>query len=187
MRKHSRLEGGLVALRRPQRADARALLELRTRNREFFAPYEPVREREWSTLAGQQAEIARDHLRWERDEAYAFLIMQRPGDTLAGWLAISNISRGAWQNATMGYAVDEFAGGRGVASEAVALALEFAFGELGLHRVQAAVLPRNARSARVLEKNGLRPEGRARRYLQIAGRWEDHDLYALTAEEFAQL
>jgi ribosomal-protein-alanine N-acetyltransferase len=61
----------------------------------------------------------------------------------------------------------------------------FAFDDhgLGLHRVQAGVMPQNGRSIRVLEKNGFRREGLAERYLRIAGRWEDHLLFALTAEE----
>ena len=83
----------------------------------------------------------------------------------------------------MGYFLDQARGGRGLASEAVALALRFAFGPARLHRVQAAVMPHNVRSARVLEKNGFRREGFAPRYLRLDGAWQDHDLFAITAEE----
>jgi len=92
--------------------------------------------------------------------------------------------RAAWQNCTIGYFVDQSRNGRGYATEAVGLASGFAFGEGGLHRVQAAVMPRNAASIRVVEKNGYRFEGLARRYLQINGLWEDHNIYAMTAEEW---
>jgi ribosomal-protein-alanine N-acetyltransferase len=180
----TRLHNELVLLREWKRGDERALLELRKRNRDFLAPFEPIRDESWFTLGGQRAAIAYDRARWEQDEAYLFGIFERPSETLAGWIAIANISRGAWQNATLGYAVDERLNGRGLATAAIGLALQFAFAEAGLHRVQAAVLPHNARSARVLEKNGFRREGHARRYLQIAGRWEDHDMFAITAEEF---
>ena len=95
--------------------------------------------------------------------------------------------RGAWQNATLGYWVDEGSGGRGHATRAVRLTLAFAFEHVGLHRVQPAVIPRNARSNRVVEKAGFRLEGRAARYLRIAGVWEDHDIYAMTAEEWTGL
>jgi ribosomal-protein-alanine N-acetyltransferase len=92
--------------------------------------------------------------------------------------------RGAWQNATLGYFVGEAWGGRGYASEAVRQAVEFAFNRIGLHRVQAAVMPRNVRSIRVVEKNGFRLEGMAERYLQIDGRWEDHLIYSITSDEW---
>jgi [ribosomal protein S5]-alanine N-acetyltransferase len=92
--------------------------------------------------------------------------------------------RGPWQNATLGYWVDEHAGGRGHATRAVRLALRYAFEEVGLHRVQPAIIPRNIRSLRVAEKVGFRREGRALRYLKINGTWEDHEIYALTAEDW---
>jgi ribosomal-protein-alanine N-acetyltransferase len=73
--------------------------------------------------------------------------------------------------------------GQGLTGEAIELVLGFAFERVGLHRVQAAIMPRNARSLRVVEKLGFRREGFAERYLQIAGKWEDHVLFAMTAEE----
>lgn len=96
---------------------------------------------------------------------------------------LSNVVRGAWGNCTIGYFVDHGRNGLGYATEAVGLAVRFAFDHAGLHRVQAAVMPRNVRSIRVVEKNGFRYEGLARRYLQIDGRWEDHNIYAITVED----
>ena len=72
----------------------------------------------------------------------------------------------------------------GHATRAVRLALRFAFEHAGLHRVQPAIIPRNLRSVRVAEKAGFRLEGRALRYLKINGTWEDHDVYALTVEDW---
>ena len=91
---------------------------------------------------------------------------------------------GAWHNATLGYYVDEELNGRGIATKAVVLACEFAFSKLGLHRIQAGIMPRNVASARVVQKAGFRHEGLAERYLYIAGSWEDHDIYALTVEDW---
>lgn len=183
----TRLDGEVAAIRRLDTRDARAMLELRVRNRAFFKPYEPLRDDSFFTSHGQTAALADDLARWERGDSYAFAILDRAAsDRLVGWISIANVVRGAWQNATIGYAVDQGANGRGLATDAVTLALRFAFGEAGLHRVQAAVLPANARSARVLEKNGFRREGLARRYLQIAGVWADHDLYAITREDFGE-
>ena len=73
--------------------------------------------------------------------------------------------------------------GRGLVTEAIRVLLDFGFGPAGLHRVQAAIMPRNARSLRVIEKLGFRREGYAERYLQIAGKWEDHIIFARTREE----
>jgi [ribosomal protein S5]-alanine N-acetyltransferase len=94
------------------------------------------------------------------------------------------VVRGPWQNATLGYWIDKHAGGRGHATRAVRLAVRFAFEHAGLHRVQPAIIPRNVRSVRVAEKVGFRLEGRALRYLKINGVWEDHDVYALTVEDW---
>jgi [ribosomal protein S5]-alanine N-acetyltransferase len=92
--------------------------------------------------------------------------------------------RRVFQNAHLGYAVTEAANGRGYATEAVQEATRIAFEELGLHRVQAAVIPRNDASIRVLEKAGFRREGFAERYLLINGAWEDHLVFAVTREGY---
>ncbi|HLG92603.1 MAG TPA: GNAT family protein, partial [Acidimicrobiales bacterium] len=80
---------------------------------------------------------------------------------------------------------DEQLAGQGYVPEALVLVLRFAFEELGLHRVQISIIPRNRASRRVVEKLGIREEGVAVRYLEIDGRWEDHVRYAMTAEEWA--
>lgn len=163
--------------------DAAELLDLIVRNREFLDPWDPVRPPSWFTLASVQADLARANADRRADRGYVFGIRERDTGALVGRIALSNVVRGAWQNATVGYFVGREHNGRGYATAAVAEALRFAFGPAGLHRVQAAIMPRNVRSIRVVEKNGFRFEGLARRYLQIAGAWEDHNVYAITAEE----
>ena len=96
----------------------------------------------------------------------------------------AGVSGPPFSNAYLGYFVSERHNGHGYATTAVRQAVDFAFEELGLHRVQAAVVPRNAGSIRVLEKAAFREEGLALRYLQIAGVWEDHRVYAVTVEEW---
>jgi ribosomal-protein-alanine N-acetyltransferase len=105
------------------------------------------------------------------------------GNELVGRVQLSGISSAPFENAHLGYFVSERHNGRGYATQAVREAVEAAFRELALHRAQAAVIPRNAASIRVLEKAGFHEEGLALRYLEIAGLWEDHKLYAITAEE----
>lgn len=193
MSRHARLRrggrpakhvGSSVYLRFLTEADAPALHELRVRNRSFFEPYEPVVPDDEFTL-----EVVRERIRAQaadrrRDRGYTFGIFRRDDDALVGHVTLSAVFRRAWQNANLGYSVAEEWGGRGYATEAVRLALAFAFAHAGLHRVQAAVMTDNPRSARVLAKAGFRSEGLAERYLQIGGVWRDHEIYALTREDW---
>jgi len=138
------------------------------------------------TRAGQAEWIALQQRAWADDRGYGFVVLDvEDGDRVVGGINLFNIVRSARQSAGMGYWIDEAAGSRGHATAAVRLASAFAFEHLGLHRLEPAVMPRNARSNRVMEKAGFRREGLAVRYLRIAGVWEDHSLYALTAEDFA--
>src|SRR6202035_1076422 len=107
-------------------------------------------------------------------------------DRLAGEITLSSIQRGPFQNAFVGYWVDQALAGNSLAPEATLVILRFAFEDLGLHRVEIAIVPRNESSRRVVEKLALREEGGAVRYLEIDGQWEDHVRYAITAEEWAQ-
>ena len=136
------------------------------RDRAFLDRWEPVRADAFFTLEVQQRGIAR--LR-EADDLVDFGIFLAETDELVGRIQLTGIERH---------------NGRGYATEAVRQAVDAAFGPLELHRVQAAVMPRNVGSIRVLEKAGFREEGFARRYLRIAGNWEDHKLYAVTREEW---
>ena len=170
---------------RPLRlTDAPALLDLRVRNRQAFAPFFPRQSGLFFSLEGQEREIERGNLEWQSDVGYVFGIFVRDDDALVGNVVLRNVARGAWQNATLGYWVDEARRGRGYATEAVRLVLILAFGPIGLHRVQAGTLLRNEASMQVLKKTGFRFEGVSERYLQIDGRWEDHNMYAITVEEW---
>jgi ribosomal-protein-alanine N-acetyltransferase len=170
-----------VYLRRLEVADAKALLDLQLRDRDFFDPWEPIRPDSFFTLEYQEHRLARQR---ESKDAVDLGIFLEPDNELVGRVQLSGISPAPFLNGQLGYFVSERHNGRGYATQAVRQAVDSAFGELGLHRVQAAVMPRNIASIRVLEKAGFREEGFALRYLQIAGVWEDHKLYALTAEEW---
>ena len=170
-----------VAIRPLARGDAPALLDLRRRNRAFLAPWEPERDESFFTLRGQEAVVATSLRAWGEGSSYRFGVVA--GGALVGCVNLNDVVRGVFQNAHLGYWIDEAHGGRGITTAAVRLVVGFAFGEARLHRVQAGVIPRNAASVRVLEKCGFREEGLARRYLRIAGVWEDHRIFALTREE----
>jgi [ribosomal protein S5]-alanine N-acetyltransferase len=183
-----RLQDGATAIRPMEAADLPALVEARLRNREFLTEWEPTRDESFFTPAGQARELALDDAAWRTATGFPFAILDATaGDRLIGRVALANVVRGVWQNATLGYWVSEDAGSRGHATTAVRLVLQFAFDIAGLHRVQPAIMPRNVRSRRVVEKCGFRHEGVAQRYLKINGLWEDHDLFAMTAEDWQRL
>ncbi len=157
-------------------------------NRSFLAPFEPLRNPAFFTVDGQRDALLRSEAEFETGSAYAFAVIETETTVepapIAGLAHLSSIHRGAWQSANLGYWISEDRCRRGYATEAVRQAIAFAFEVAELHRVQAAVMPRNEPSLRVLEKNCFRREGLAERYLQIAGAWEDHVILAITADEW---
>jgi ribosomal-protein-alanine N-acetyltransferase len=169
-----------VVLRALEPADAADLLELRLRNRRHFAATEPLRDDDWFTLERQRREIAAEAAARAAGQSLAFGVFADGG--LAGRLALASIVRGAFRNAYLGYGIDADQSGRGIATAAVGQAVQIAWAA-GLHRVQAAVSLDNAASKRVLEKVGFRREGLAQRYLLLAGRWTDQELWAITTED----
>jgi len=103
-----------------------------------------------------------------------------------GEINLNSIHRGAHQSAYVGYWIDERHAGQGYMPEALVVLCRFAFEQLGLHRLQISIIPRNTASRRVVDKLELRDEGIAQRYLEINGVWEDHVRYAITAEEWKE-
>ena len=116
-----------------------------------------------------------------RGSALAFFIFELRSGALLGGVTLGNIRHGVAQSGHIGYWIGEKYAGQGFMVEAVQLLVAFAFDTLKLHRIEAACIPDNARSVRVLEKAGFRREGLLRSYLRINGVWQDHYLYALIA------
>lgn len=166
-----------ATIRRLSVDDVEEVTALLQQNREFLAPWEPTREDEYFHPETQR-EIARQSLD-EHVQGRTFPAVILDDGAIVGRLTLSGITRGAFQSAAMGYWVSERANGRGVATRAVSAAIAVAFGELGLHRLQAETVVANAASQRVLAKNGFRPYGAAPDYLRIDGRWQDHILFQL--------
>lgn len=164
-----------VGIRVVAEDDAAALADLLTRNREFLAPWDPVREEAYYTAAGQRDLLARSLRRLAAGAEWPGLILV---DGLpVGRVNLNNVVRGAFCSTDLGYWVDERHNGRGVATAAVGAVVEVAFAELGLHGVQAGTLLHNHGSQRVLERNGFGVIGLAPAYIKIAGRWQDHRLF----------
>ncbi|MEU9580879.1 GNAT family N-acetyltransferase [Streptomyces chilikensis] len=158
--------------------DAEELAACLIRNRAFLGPWEPVRGDAYYTADGQRAVLAENLDLYARGVAVPLLIVD-DGGRITGRLHVNNIVRGPFLSATLGYWVAREAGGRGLATAAVADAVRLAFDDLGLHRLEAGTLLHNVASQTVLRRNGFTPFGVAPRYLRIAGRWQDHVLFQL--------
>ncbi|MEH1016180.1 GNAT family protein [Micromonospora sp. CPCC 206060] len=157
-------------------ADAPALADLLTANREFLAPWDPVRPDEYFTVEGQRAGIRAALDRYAQGAALPHVILDG-SDGIVGRITLNEVVRGPFQSANLGYWVSASHNGRGLATAAVAEIKRVAFEEWGLHRIEAGTLVHNVRSQRVLERNGFVRFGLAPAYLNIAGRWQDHILY----------
>ncbi|GHE12507.1 GNAT family N-acetyltransferase [Klenkia taihuensis] len=165
-----------------RRSDAAAWSRLRLENEAWLAPWEPTAPAPWA--ARHTPAVYRGMRRAALRRAQAGLSLPfavRHRDRLVGQVTLDNVVRGALRSAHVGYWIDRAASGHGIASLAVALACDHAFGPAGLHRIQADVRPENGRSCRLVERLGFREEGLFRSYLDIDGDWRDHRGYALLA------
>ena len=172
------VEGQTVHLRHPEFADHEQWSALRAESAHFLRPWEPAWPRDDLTRPAFRARLQRYGSEIRGGTGYPFFIIRNADDTLLGGITLGNIRRGVAQNGQIGYWIGERFSGKGHMSEAVALVCEFAFARNGLHRLEAACIPDNGKSIRLLEKNGFEREGMLRAYLKINGRWRDHVLYA---------
>ena len=152
-----------------------------TANREFLAPFEPVRDESFYTPAGQRA-----RLEGMLTDPMTYPCLIELDGELVGTVTLTVLTRGPVQSANLGYWVAQAVNGRGVASRAAALMIDHAFGELGLHRLQAGTLVHNTGSQKVLARNGFERIGTARSFLHIAGQWQDHILFQRLNEDWAE-
>ncbi|MGZ4176755.1 MAG: GNAT family N-acetyltransferase [Solirubrobacteraceae bacterium] len=160
--------------------DGPVLAELYRTGRAFLAPWMPVRGGSYLTAEGQRRSIQEALVLHEQGTLVPHVILD--GWDVVGRVTLSNLTRASFQSCNLGYWVSEAHNGRGLATAAVREMMRLAFGELGLHRIEAGTLPHNARSQAVLERNGFVRFGLARAYLHVAGAWRDHVLYQALAE-----
>jgi ribosomal-protein-alanine N-acetyltransferase len=173
------VRGKQVYLRYAEMRDHEDWARLRAQSREFLEPWEPTWPTDDLSRAAFRRRLRRNRDEILGDEAYPFLIFRTADNVLVGGLTLGQVRRGVAQTATLGYWMGETHAGKGLMSSAVRAVIDHAFGPLGLRRIEAACLPHNQRSIRLLERLGFRKEGIARAYLQINGRWQDHLFYAL--------
>jgi ribosomal-protein-alanine N-acetyltransferase len=173
------VRGDGVYLRPAEMRDFEAWATLREKSRAFLTPWEPTWPGDDLTRAAFRRRLRRHEQEIDSDEAYPFLIFRDGDDALLGGLTLGQVKRGVAQSATLGYWMGAPHAGQGYMSRAVRAVTGFAFTVLRLHRIEAACLPHNEASIRLLERNGFRHEGLARAYLRINGLWQDHVLFAL--------
>src|SRR3954454_2197190 len=180
----ARLAYGPVELTAPRRGDAADWSRIRLANEDWLAPWEPSAAQPWRLRHSPAAYRAMRRAVARRARLGASLpFVIRVDGRLAGQVTIDNVVRGAMRSGHLGYWIDRAVAGRGMASLAVALVCDHAFGPAGLHRLQADIRPENVPSRRLVERLGFRQEGLFRSYLDIDGGWRDHLGYALLAEE----
>jgi len=177
------VEGDGVYLRAPQMSDYSEWTTLREASRAFLTPWEPT----WPSDDLSRSAFRRRLRRYAEDQradtSYAFFLFRKSDDALVGGLTLANIRRGVAQAGSLGYWIGEPFARRSLMTGALHGLVPFAFGSLRLHRLEAACIPSNAASIRLLEKMGFAREGYAREYLCINGLWQDHLLFARLNED----
>jgi len=166
-----------VVLRTPQMTDYNDWAALRERSREFLTPWEPTWPADDLSRSAFRRRIRRYAEDLRSDQGYAFLIIRNSDDAIVGGLTLANIRRGVAQAGSLGYWMGLPFARYGYMTAAVRAVIPFAFSTLRLHRLEAACIPSNAGSIRLLENTGFVREGYAREYLCINGIWQDHLLY----------
>ena len=174
-----RVEGEGISLRPPRAGDYAEWRELRAVSRAFLQPWEPT----WPADDLGRAAYRRRLTAYARDReagaAYPFFVFREADGALTGGITLSNVRRGVAQMGSLGYWCGQPYIRQGHTLAALRAITGFAFRTLGLHRLEAACIPDNAPSRRLLEKAGFSEEGFARAYLKINGVWRDHVLFGL--------
>ncbi len=180
------LFGKRVLLRALETGDFAKWQEVRRRNDAWLTKWEPQKVHgQPDVIEDPQAFRVRCSAR-QRDRqlgtGYGFGLFVE--GNFVGEVNLNSVQRGPFQSCYVGYWIDEAQAGQSYVPEALVVVVRYAFEQLHLHRMQAAIVPRNTASRRVVEKLKLREEGMAERYLEINGVWEDHIRYAITNEEW---
>lgn len=176
------IQGNKIFIRYFEEADAEALLDLHLRNKEFFQKYSPTFDEDYYTIDKQLKFISDTIKNREKDKQYCFGIFIKENGILVGDVNLFHIFRGPLQSCLIGYALDKQFNGKGYTTEAISLAVRYAFDEAKLHRVEAGVMPWNIGSMRALEKVGFNKEGIAQKSVKINGKWEDHQMFSMLSD-----
>ncbi|MEH7829543.1 GNAT family N-acetyltransferase [Gemmobacter denitrificans] len=178
LRRKPKIETTRMTLRLPSHSDFRQWSALRAESAGFLGPWEPVWSHDHLSRKAFTNRVYWASRAEAQGTALPLVMIRRDDQQVLGAITLDNIRRGPVQAGTLGYWVGERFARRGYMREAILATVHYAFTSLDLSRIEAACLPENAASRGVLEKTGFKYEGVAQSYLQIAGRWRNHVLYA---------
>jgi ribosomal-protein-alanine N-acetyltransferase len=167
-----------------EKNDSNIFYDFLMRNYDFFKPWSPRYVEDYRKKETHNAKM--DNMVKEYTEGRTikfFLFKKDDPERIIGTTVLANIVRGPFLSCFLGYRVDEQENGMGYASEAIKKVVEYAFTELGLHRIEVNIIPRNKASLRVMEKTGFTYEGTSKKYLRINGVWEDHIHFVMLNED----
>lgn len=177
------LKGPRILLRLPVQGDYREWMQVRGESRAFLEPWEPSWAADELGISAWRERLRRYREDFSRGSALPFFIFENQSGQLIGGVTLGNIRHGVARSGHIGYWIGEKHAGHGYMLEALELLAGHAFDTMRLHRIEAACIPGNRRSVRVLEKAGFTREGLLRSYLKINGIWQDHYLYALIEDD----
>jgi ribosomal-protein-alanine N-acetyltransferase len=170
-------------LRLPRFQDYRQWYALRSESRAFLEPWEPTWRSDDLSESSFRARVVRNEQEFASGQAVPLLLFAGPDQVLLGGITVGYIRRGAAQCCMVGYWMGERHAGKGHMFSGLKMVIPYIFSSLQLHRIEAACIPDNARSIRLLEKAGFQREGYLREYLKINGEWRDHLMYSLLAAD----
>jgi ribosomal-protein-alanine N-acetyltransferase len=179
-----RIESENLILRPLRMTDYAAWSELRRQSRDFLTPWEPTWPRNALSRSAFRSRVRRNNYEIRQDLGYSLVLIRRSDKALLGGITLSNIRRGVAQTGTLGYWIGQPYARQGYMTEALMAVIGYAAQQLRLHRLEAACLPTNVPSQRLLAKCGFVEEGRADGYLRINGVWHDHLLFGLVLDSW---
>jgi ribosomal-protein-alanine N-acetyltransferase len=177
-----RLETARLILRPPRLSDWAEWANVREQSRAFLTPWEPTWPKDALTRPAYRDRVLYYAQEWHRGSGFLFFLIRKDDHRLMGGISIAEVRRGISQTGTAGYWIGAPYAKQGYMGEALEAMIGFAFGTLRLHRLEAACMPENLPSRKLLTKCGFREEGYASKYLRINGEWADHVLFARLAD-----
>ena len=179
-----RLVGRRVFLRPPKRRDAKKWQSIRRKSSDFLIPWEPSWDKSACSRRTFMRQLRNSANQANLDKAYSFYIFNSQNNAMLGGINVGNVRRGASQSAALGYWIGQPFSNQGYMHEALVVLIPSLFIDLRLNRLEAATLPENIPSRKLLEKIGFKEEGLMRNYLKINGKWRDHIIYGLLSSDF---
>ncbi len=168
-----------LSLRRLSTEDVSILKDYLDRNKAFLSVWEPSRSESYYDESSIIERLEEEQINNENGNELSLYIFLKGTDRMIGTVTLSSIIRGPFQSCYIGYKLDASEVNKGYMTEAVQQIIDIAFNDLGLHRIEANIMPRNNSSIKVVQKLGFEYEGLSKEYLKINGVWEDHAHYVI--------